>query len=111
MSTIQRKTAVHEIIMIIRLFSQGISQRSIAVSCECSRNTVANVLKRSQELNLTWPLNSDMTSGELQKLLFPESSLPAKRKRPDCEYIHARLAVPARSGSGTSRNLSNSFKG
>ncbi|MCX5977841.1 MAG: helix-turn-helix domain-containing protein, partial [Coprothermobacterota bacterium] len=29
---------------ILRLHSQGISKRSIAISCECSRNTVTRVL-------------------------------------------------------------------
>jgi len=77
---------------ILRLYGQGISQRSIAVSCECSRNTVASVLKRSQELNLVWPLNPDRTDGELHKLFYPESTLPSNRKRPDCEYIHKEMA-------------------
>lgn len=77
---------------ILRLISQGISQRSIAVSCECSRNTIAGVLKRSQELNISWPLNPDKTNGELHKLFFPESSLPPARKRPDCEAIHKEMA-------------------
>lgn len=77
---------------ILRLISQGISQRSIAVSCECSRNTVAKVVNRAVELNLRWPLTPDMTNGELQKLLFPESSLPSTRKRPDCEYLHKEMA-------------------
>ncbi|AFQ44897.1 IS21 family transposase [Desulfosporosinus meridiei] len=77
---------------ILRLIGQGISQRSIAVSCECSRNTVARVLKRSQELSVSWPLNPDRTNGELHKLFFPESSLPLTRKRPDNEYIHKEMA-------------------
>jgi len=34
---------------ILRLHSCGISQRSIAEICECSRNTVANVLRRAKE--------------------------------------------------------------
>jgi len=34
-------TNYHE---ILRLYAQGISQRSIALSCECSRNTVAKVI-------------------------------------------------------------------
>ncbi|WP_235911009.1 helix-turn-helix domain-containing protein [Heliobacterium mobile] len=38
---------------ILRLNSQGISQRSISVSCECSRNTVSKVLKRAQEVDVT----------------------------------------------------------
>ncbi|HZK53187.1 MAG TPA: helix-turn-helix domain-containing protein, partial [Desulfosporosinus sp.] len=41
---------------ILRLHSQGISQRSIATSCACSRNTVAKVLLRADEMNLSWPL-------------------------------------------------------
>gem|GEM_PF-2838125 len=36
---------------ILRLKSQGISQRSIAVSCGCARNTVANVIWRAEECN------------------------------------------------------------
>ncbi len=77
---------------ILRLISQGISQRSIAVSCECSRNTVANVAKQSKEFNVAWPLNPEMTNGELQKLFYPESLLPLPRKRPDNEYIHKEMA-------------------
>ena len=77
---------------ILRLLSQGISQRSIAVSCECSRNTVANVVKQSTEFNVSWPLNTEMTNGELHKLFYPEPSLPLTRKRPDHEYIHKEMA-------------------
>lgn len=77
---------------ILRLYSQGISQRSIAASCECSRNTVAKVLKRSQEVNVAWPLKPEMTNGELHKIFFPESASPSTRKRPDCEYIHKEMA-------------------
>ncbi len=76
---------------ILRLISQGISQRSIAASCECSRNTVAKVLKRSQEVNVSWPLKPDMTNGELHKLFFPDSASPSTRKRPDCDYIHKEM--------------------
>ena len=36
---------------ILRLYSQGISQRSIAAGCECSRNTVSKVITRAKELN------------------------------------------------------------
>ena len=31
---------------ILRLHSQGVSQRGIASSCRCSRNTVSKVLER-----------------------------------------------------------------
>jgi DNA-binding NarL/FixJ family response regulator len=37
---------------ILRLHSRGISQRSIANSCQCSRNTVSQTVKRAGEMNL-----------------------------------------------------------
>ncbi len=33
---------------ILRLHSQGVSQRVIASSCQCSRNTVSSVLERER---------------------------------------------------------------
>jgi hypothetical protein len=71
---------------ILRLFSQGISQRSIAASCDCSRNTIAKVLKRSQEVHVAWPLKPEITNGELHQIFFPVSTSSSSRKRPDCEY-------------------------
>jgi predicted DNA-binding protein (UPF0251 family) len=38
---------------ILRLHSLGINQRSIAAACECSRNTVAKVLGRAEEIGIT----------------------------------------------------------
>ncbi|MFT8313979.1 MAG: helix-turn-helix domain-containing protein [Clostridium sp.] len=38
---------------ILRLHNQGISQRSIALSCECSRNTVSRTLATSVESALS----------------------------------------------------------
>lgn len=77
---------------ILRLHSQGISGRSIAASLACSRNTVANTLKRAGDCNLSWPLPQGMTDHELSKMLFPERTLPSSRKQPDCEYIHKEMA-------------------
>lgn len=38
---------------ILRLSSLGFSNRNIALSVPCSRNTVAKVLKRAQELGIS----------------------------------------------------------
>lgn len=38
---------------ILRLSSLGFSNRNIALSVPCSRNTVAKVLKRAQELDIS----------------------------------------------------------
>ena len=42
---------------ILRLKSLGFSERNIAQSCGVSRNTVAKVLKKATEMNLSWPLD------------------------------------------------------
>lgn len=76
---------------ILRLNSQGISQRSIAISCECSRNTVSKVVEKAKELNVKWPLSSEMTDAELEKLFFPPRSASNGRHYPDLEYIHKEL--------------------
>ena len=41
---------------ILRLKSLGFSERNIAQSCGVSRNTVAKVLKKAAEINLSWPV-------------------------------------------------------
>jgi transposase len=80
---------------ILRLNSLGISQRDIATSCQCSRNTVARVLVRAKEKSLNWPLQVDMTDGDLGEILFPESANPSiSRKQPDLKYIHKEIVKP-----------------
>jgi len=76
---------------ILRLYSLGISQRSIALSCECSRNTVAKVIARAKELSITWPLSPEQTDAELEKLFFPKEPVQSERRYPDVEYIHKEL--------------------
>lgn len=46
---------------ILRLSSLGFSNRNIALSVPCSRNTVAKVLKLAQELDISWPLEDNQT--------------------------------------------------
>ncbi|WP_135557777.1 IS21 family transposase [Paenibacillus cymbidii] len=78
---------------ILRLHSQGISQRNIAVSCACSRNTVAKVIERAAELGMTWPLENDLTDGELRQRFFgPSASAATSRRYPDYEYVHKEMA-------------------
>ena len=77
---------------ILRLHSQGISQRSIAASCACSRNTVAKVLSQAQEGGVSWPFKEGISNAELHRLFFPETAIHPSRKRPDYEYIHKEMA-------------------
>jgi transposase len=77
---------------ILRLSAQGISQRSIAKSCECSRNTVARVLTQAQQQKVEWSMVRDLTDGEIYNKLFPNQIQPGLHKVPDCEYIHREMA-------------------
>jgi len=77
---------------ILRLHSQGISQRNIAVNCAYSRNTVSKIIQRAEELGIAWPLEKDLTDGELRQRLFAEIALAPSRKHPDYEYIHREMA-------------------
>lgn len=56
---------------ILRMQSLGFSERNIAQSCGVSRNTVAKVLKKAAEINISWPLDFDMTDSALEELMFP----------------------------------------
>ena len=77
---------------ILRLHSQGISQRSIAQSCQCSRNTIAAVLQRAHVVNLTWPLDVE-TDTDLEWLLFPEKQAQVSLHRmPDFGKVSKELA-------------------
>lgn len=65
---------------ILRLHSQGISQRNIAFSCACSRNTVSKITQRADELGITWPLEKELTDGELRQRLFAQSTQVSRQE-------------------------------
>lgn len=65
---------------ILRLKSLGFSERNIAHSCGVSRNTVAKVIKRAAEINLSWPLDHDMTDSALEEMLFPKVKSATNRR-------------------------------
>lgn len=63
---------------IVRLKSQGYSERNIALSCGASRNTVSKVCKAAEAQNVFWPLNETMTDAVLENILFPREKTAAK---------------------------------
>ena len=65
---------------ILRLSSLGFSNRDIALSVPCSKNTVSKVLKMAQELKLCWPLQDNQIDEALEKLFYPKlNNRPQKR--------------------------------
>ncbi|MDL2327362.1 IS21 family transposase [Ruminococcaceae bacterium OttesenSCG-928-A11] len=75
---------------ILRLYEQGLSGRSIAACCGCSRNTVAKVLERAQELDIGQ--SDGMSEAELESALFGDRGQSGQYRPPDYEYIHREMA-------------------
>jgi len=76
---------------ILRLHSQGVSQRGIAAACRCSRKTIRDLVERAKNHGIEWPFEKNVTDSDLQELLYPEKSYRSDRKLPDCEYIHREM--------------------
>lgn len=70
---------------ILRLHAQDLSNRGIASSCGCSKNTVGDVLKRANERGIAWPLEKEDTDTKLLGMLFPEKNKSDLRRQPDGE--------------------------
>ena len=77
---------------ILRLYSLGLSQQSIADNCGVSKKTVNRVLKRAKELNIHWPLDENDTDAALAAKFFPSSRQEAStRAMPNFEHIRKEL--------------------
>jgi|GEM_PF-1154759 len=76
---------------ILRLSSLGFSNRNIALSVPYSRNTVAKILKRAQELDISWPLEDNQTDEVLEGLFYPKQCDRSQKRMPDYDYIHKEL--------------------
>ncbi len=76
---------------ILRLKSLGFSERNIALSCGVSRNTVAKVITRANELNICWPLDFGMTDNALEDIMFPKTRSATNKRMPDYDYIRKEL--------------------
>lgn len=78
---------------ILRLYSLGTSQRSIAREVQSSRDTVADVIKAAEAAGIAWPLDDDVTNGDIQEILFPGKYVFASPyTEPDYQWIHTELA-------------------
>jgi transposase len=89
-----RRLSVRKIKEILRLkLDCGISEREIARSCQVSRSTVADYLRRAAAAKLTWTEASSLGETRLEERLFPTEHVPSSVKRPppDCEHIYNEL--------------------
>jgi transposase len=89
-----RRLSVRKTKEILRLkLDCGISEREISRSCQVSRSTVADYLRRAAAAKLTWAEISAMAEAHLEDRLFPSEHIPStvKRPPPDCEHIYNEL--------------------
>ena len=76
---------------ILRLAALGIAKQDIAASCQCSRNTVRNVLNAAAQRDISWLTARESSNEALRHLLFPGSSGKAVYRMPDYEYVHREM--------------------
>lgn len=76
---------------ILRLSCLGFSNRNIALSVPCSRNTIAKVLKRAQELDISWTLEDNQMDEVLEGLFYPKQNDHSQKRMPDYDYIRKEL--------------------
>jgi transposase len=80
---------------ILRLKSLGIGIRATTTSCNCSRNTVRDILKRAEMQGISWPLPDDIDDARLLQMIYPTFADPVHRKpEPDYGHIHKELQRP-----------------
>ena len=78
---------------ILRLQSQGHSQREIERELYCSRHTISEVLIRAKSDGIAWPLEDDVTNEDIQAILFPgKYAYASPYTVPDYAYMHRELA-------------------
>lgn len=60
---------------ILRLHSQGYSQRQFIASARRSGHTVIAVLQKAKQHNITWPLEGNITNEQLECLFILKDRL------------------------------------
>lgn len=83
---------IHE---VLRLHGAGLSARQIASCVSSARSTVAQCLQRAEAAGLAWPLPADCDEAELERRLYPPSTLrAAPRPAIDFAGIQRQLRMP-----------------
>ena len=78
---------------ILELYSKGYSQRSIETSVRSSHQTVRAALDKAHEMNISWPLEDDVTNEALDELFYGKRcSNSSPYAVIDYAYIHRELS-------------------
>lgn len=63
---------------VLRLASQGYSQRAVSNALGVSRKSVSEYLIRASSAGLSWPIDESINDFELENMLFPNAIVGAK---------------------------------
>jgi len=76
-----RRLSLRKIKEILRLKLEcGISEREISRSCQVSRSTIADYLRRATAAKLTWTEASLLLENQIEERLFPTEHVPSSVK-------------------------------
>lgn len=87
-----RKTSMQKIREILRLkLVADLSIRQISRSTQTSIGVVQYILSQASSLQLSWPIDANITDKQLQALLYPVKSSTTHCVLPDMARIHQEL--------------------
>lgn len=88
-----KRLSMRNIREALRLRSQGLSPREMALSLSLGRTTLRGYFRRADDVGLSWPLPIDLTDADLEQLLFPGCTDGVRDifPQPDWSYIHTEL--------------------
>jgi len=77
---------------VLRLkYELGLTHRALGKACSVGLGTVTLYLKRAAELDLVWPLPTELDDAALEAKLFPRVAPLRERVAPECPGIHREL--------------------
>jgi predicted DNA-binding protein (UPF0251 family) len=77
----QERLPMVKIREVLRLQAEGLKQRQIAGSVNCSRSTVQECLQRARNAGIGWPLPVDLDELALQTRLYPSKAKAVQAMR------------------------------
>lgn len=85
-----RRLNVHKIREILKLkYDSNLSVRNIAASCNCSKSTVQDILKRAEKAGIKYPVV--LPNKKLIEKLYPPTERNNPVLEPDVNYIHLEM--------------------
>ena len=82
----QQRLPMVKIREVLRLQAEGLKQRQIAGSVNCSRSTVQECLQRARDAGIGWPLPDDLDELALQTQLYPSKAKAVQAMRPELDF-------------------------